>query len=138
MSKYTSKGTVIQKSISSTFTSVANIKSIDAPKAKVETIDVSDLSTGVGKVFSPTGYVDGGEAGGSGYFDPADATQKSLSESVGTIPSAADSWKIIWSDAAPTTWPFSGWLQEFNVKAAVGAFLEYDFSIRLTGLVTYP
>jgi Lambda phage tail tube protein, TTP len=138
MAKYTSKGTIIQKSIASVFTTIAQVKSIDAPKAKVEVVDISDLSTGAGKVKGVTGYADGGEAGGSCFFDPADTTHKNLTESLSTIPTAADSWKVIYSDVAPTTWPFSGWLTNFDVKAAVGQFLMADFSITLTGLPTYP
>src|SRR5690242_18452314 len=138
MSKYTSKGAQLQKSISSVFTTIVQMKSIDYPDAEVETVDITALDSAAGKEYGTTGYVDGGEAGGSGFFDPAGTTHKNLTESLAAPPSAADSWKIINSDGASTAWPFSAFLTKFTPKAEVGQFLMFDLKLRLTGTVTYP
>ena len=138
MAKYTSKGLALQKSIANTFTTVAQMTSVDFPDAEVEMVETTALDSANGKEFAPTGYTDGGEAGGDGYFDPQGTTHKNLTESLTTIPSSADSWKILNTDSGPTAWPFSGWLKKFTPKGAVGEFLKFTLSIRLTGTVTYP
>jgi len=136
--KYTSKGTALQKSISSVFTVIAALDTINYPDETVETVDISDLGSGVGKVKGATGYTDGGQASGSGFYDPADTGHKSLNASLAAPPTAADQWKINNPDAGPTAVTFSGWLTKFTPKASVGSFLKFDWQIDLTGVATYP
>lgn len=131
-----SKGTAIQLSIASVYTTISQTISIDAPSVEVQTFNATALDSGVGMPKKPTGYVDGGTANGSGFFDPVLAVHQALTDLL-TTPAVA-LWKILWSDAATTAWTFSGILKTFQPKADIGDGLKYDFSIELDGMVSYP
>jgi hypothetical protein len=134
MSKYTSKGTKFYGSIANVATLMAQVDTVNAPDAEVEDVDITALDSGVGREHGVTGYTEPGQTGGSVFFDPVDATQKAMTALL-AAPSLQTGWKITWSDAAPTSWTFSGILKKFTPKAAVGAFLKADFSVQLSGLV---
>jgi hypothetical protein len=136
MAKIASKGTAIQLSVASVYTTVSQTISIDAPSVDVQTYNATALDSGVGMEKKPTGFVDGGVANGSGFFDPVLAIHQAMTDLL-TAPAVA-LWKIIWSDAALTQWPFSGILKTFQPKADIGDGLKYDFSIELDGMVAYP
>lgn len=135
MSKFVSKGTALQLSIASVYTTVIQMITINAPDANVQTYDATALDTvGAGEEHLPTGYVDGGICSGTAFFDPTAATQKAMTALI-TTPALAN-WKIIWSNL--TEWPFSGTLTKFTPKAERTTGLMFDWSIRLSGIVTYP
>ena len=136
MTKIASKGTALQLSISAVFTTVAQVTSIDGPDSEVETFDSTSLDSGVGKETDVTGFVVGGTVSGELFFDPVAATHQALTDVI-TAP-AVSSWKIIWSDAASTEWPFSGVLKKLTPKAALAEGLTASFEIELDGMVTYP
>ena len=132
--KYSSKGAVIQLSIAAVFTTIAQTTDIKCPSPKVQVENVPDLSSGVGIPKQVTGYTDAGQFGGSVYFDPADATHKAITAYLASP--ASSSWKIIYSDVAPTTWSFSGIVTDFTPTVSVGQFMKADFGGEITGLVT--
>lgn len=134
--KFTSKNTKLQLSISAVYTDVVSLDSINAPAAKVQTIDTTSLDSAVGMEHKPTGYVDGGVCSASGFFDPLAVTHQALTDTI-TAP-AVSLWKVIWTDGSTTAWPFSGVLDEFSPTAKVGDFLRFNLSITLDGMVTYP
>ncbi len=136
MAKLKSKGTVLQESISSGFTAVAQIQSLTSPAAEVGTYDATCLDSGVGREHNITGYVEGGSVSGTLFFDPALAGHQSFTDKL-TTPTHATLWKIIWPDT--TEWPFGGPLKKFGpVKAGLNDGLMADFEIKVNGLVTYP
>lgn len=137
MSKISSKGSVLKKSISNSFTTIAQVDTIQAPPGAVEFMDVTDLSSSAGREKLPSGFVDTGECTIGGFFDPVAATHKSLTTDI-TTPTAASSYKIVWSDAANTEWAFTGGVSKFQPQASVGQPLRFDASVMATGLVTYP
>jgi len=134
MAKYTSKGTLLQKSIASVYTTIVNVDSISGPDSEVEDMVVTDLSSGAGHEHGVTGYVEPGQVSGSCFFDPAAATHTSMTSRLASP--GFDNYKIIWSDAAPTSWTYSACLKKFTPKAQMGDFLKADFAMQLTGLVT--
>lgn len=136
--KIASKGTKLQLSIATVFTTIAAAMSIKGPGAKPEVMDTTALDSAAGREKKPNGYSDGGVVTATLFLDPQDTTHKTLSEKCGLPPAVPDSWKIIWSDAAPTTWPFSGTLTGFDPGADVGNPLKADIEITLDGTVTYP
>lgn len=138
MSKYSSKTIVLQKSIATVFTAIAQLDMIDYPDGTVEFSDVTDLAGAVGRVKIPTGFVDTKPCTFSGFFDPVETTHQNLTDDITAPPSAAQSWKIINPDGASTAWAFSGWVANFKPRAKVGEPLRFDGSIQPTGLVTYP
>ncbi|MDE2426781.1 MAG: hypothetical protein KGO96_12840 [Elusimicrobia bacterium] len=134
MAKYTSKGAAILLSIASVFTAIAQCDSINAPDAKVETVDTTALDSSVGKEKAPTGYTDSGECSGSCFFDPAGTTHKAMTAFL-AAPSTS-SWKITYTDGVPTSWAFSAIVTKFTPKMAMGQFLKADFAMDVTGVVT--
>lgn len=136
MTKIASKGTALKLSVASVYTTVGALDSIDAPDVEVQTFDATALDSGVGMETKPTGFVKGGTASGSGFFDPVLAMHQALTDLI-TTPAVA-LWKIVWSDSASTEWPFSGVLTKFQPKAAIGDGLKFDWSIILDGMVSYP
>jgi len=134
--KSPSKGTVLQLSIASVYTAIAQAMEINAPDAEVQDFDATCLDSGVGMEHKPTGYTEGGKCSASGMFDPQHASHKACTAFLAAPAIAL--WKIVWSDGATTAWPFSGLLKKFTPKASVADGLKYDLEIQLDGLVTYP
>jgi hypothetical protein len=134
--KVSSKGAALQLSISSVFTSIASLDTLNAPAAKVQTVDTTCLDSPVGMEHKPTGWVDGGACSGSGFLDPVEATHKALTALIAAP--LISQWKVKWSDIAATVWPFNGTLDEFAPTAKVGDFLRFTFNITLDGITTYP
>jgi len=134
--KISSKGLQLQLSISSVFTTIINLDSINPPAPKVQTVETTALDTPTGQEHKPTGWVDGGACSGSGFLDPTAASVKALTALI-TAPVVA-SWKTIFPDVAATAWPFNGTLDEFAPSGKVGDFMRYTFNIKLDGIAAYP
>lgn len=135
MAKYTSKGTQFYTSVSNVATLVGQVDTVTAPDAEVEDVDITALDSAVGKEHGVTGYTEPGQASGSLFFDPALSAHTAMTHLM-TAPSLQTGFKITWSDAAPTSWTWSGILKKFTPKAAVGQFLKADFAVQGSGLVT--
>lgn len=136
MPKISSKGTLIKLSISASFTTIVACENVTAPDAEVGVIDVTALEDGVGRDKILTGYVEGGRCAFSGFFDPVAATHQAITDLI-TAP-ASSSWRIDWSDAAVTQWPFTAFVKKFTPRAAVGEALRFDSELECDGMVTYP
>jgi hypothetical protein len=132
---YAAKGTLLKQNISGTQTSVALLINIKGPGMKPQVVAAPTLDqAGAGIPMPPTGYTDGGKVSASGYLDPAATGVKALTARC-TTP-AIDNWSTQWSDAAPTTWSYSGTLTNFEPDAEVGALLKYDIEVTVNGLAT--
>lgn len=136
MAKNKSKGTVIKLEIATVFTTIAGVQSLDGPDPEVGTFNATALDSGVGEEVKPTGYVKGGTVSGKLFFDPVAATLQALTDLL--LAPAVVAWKIVWSDAAATEWPFNGILKKVKPAAEISNGLLADFEIELDGLVTYP
>lgn len=137
MAKITSKGTLLKKSISASYTTIAAIRRLTAPDAEVEVYDATALDSSTGREKKITGFVDGGKCSGELFFDPVATTHQELTDQINT-PADGQLYKIFWSDAAVTEWPWTGCLTKFTPRAAVGEGLMADFEITVDGKVTYP
>lgn len=137
MARLKGKGSQLQLEIASVFTTIAQLTSIDGPEAEIEDADASALDTsGAGKEYDPTGWVEPGECSSEGLFDPALATHKALTALI-TTP-AKKNWKLNFSDSGPSVWPFAGFLKKLGPKIEMGDLVRFSFSVKLSGLVTYP
>lgn len=134
--KIASKGTNLQLSISAVYTTIASITDLDGPSAEPGIFNPTTLDGGVGVPVKLTGYVAGGTVTANGYFDPVEATHQALTDLL-TTPASA-SWKIIWSDAATTTWSFSGVLTGFTPSATTDDGLKFSITIAVDGIPSYP
>jgi hypothetical protein len=137
MTVWASKGTALQLSISSVYTTIAHLDSIDGPNAEVQSFDATALDSGVGMPFKPTGFVNGGAINSGGFCDPTGTTFQALTDLV-TTPAVAQ-WRLVLPDTAGTQWPFNAFIQNApKPVAAVGDGLKFDFSAKLDGMVAYP
>jgi hypothetical protein len=132
--KYSSKGASLMLQVASVYTAIAQLTEIKPPSAKVQVENVPDLSSPAGIPKQPTGWVDGGQAGGSCYFDPADATHKAITAFLAAP--AVSLWKCTYPDIAPTSWTWSGIVTEFTPTIRYGEFMKADFMMEVSGTVT--
>lgn len=134
--KIASKGTALQLSISSVYTTIASITDLDGPSAEPQTFNPTTLDGGAGIPVKLTGYVLGGTVTCNGYFDPVETTHQALTDLL-TTP-ASSNWKTIWSDAALTQWPYAGVLTGFTPSATTDDGLKFAITITVDGIPTYP
>ncbi len=138
MANYGVKGTVLQVSIASTYTSVGQIRSIDGPGMTMNTREVTRLLSATKEYEATIG--DPQEFKLSVLFDNVDQAQDLLLERC-TTPSTVlggDTFRIVF----PTTtkfFQFQGVVTEFSPKGGdvEGTWIA-DVGIRPTRAITYP
>lgn len=137
MAKIKCKGTKLQQELASVFTDVAQVLSLEKTGAESETYESTTLDTsGAGKEYAATGYTEGGSVAGELFYDPALAGHQALTDLL-TTP-AAQNWKIIFADAGPTNYPFTGAGIGFDFAVAMNDGLKGSFAIKLDKLGTWP
>ena len=135
MTKRSSKGTVVQLSISSVFVTVAGISKIDEPDDEVQFFDGSSLDTGVGLEDGElTGHVAPGSVSGEGFADPLDSTHQALNDLMATP--SKESWKITNPNLSGYSVTFTGTLKTLKRTHAVKEGIKFNFEIKLAGLCT--
>lgn len=137
MAKVRCKGTVLQQDISSTLTAVAQVISLTLPDMESETTEVDTLdNVDAGIPYFATGRTEGGSVSGELFFDPALAGHKAMLDLLET-PAETD-WNLIFADTGTTEWLFSGAGFGFGGAIALPEALKGTFTIKLTGLPTFP
>lgn len=135
--KYPSQGVQLQLSISAVFTTIAALVEMNLPEGQVETSETTDINVAHGKTFDTTGLVDAGEFDGTGFMDPAGATITALTGYIkAPTPNALTSWKVIYTDPAPTNWTWSAIVKSFQPMVKMGEFLKFKFGGKVSGLIT--
>lgn len=140
MSKVVSKGTVLAESISSVYTPIAQIISLDLPEGETENVESDTLdNTDPGIPYSPTGRTEGGSLSGEMYLDPALSGHKrftaKLNSPLTTLP---QNYRVQFADSGSTQWPFSAAGVTFGATVAVNDLLKASFSLKVNGRITYP
>jgi hypothetical protein len=131
------KGTVIQQEISSVYTTVAQVISIDLPEAESETFEADYLDqTGAGIPYEATGRSEGGSCSGEMFYDPALTGHQNLTELI-RVPQA-ENWKIVFVDEETSNWSFTGAGFSLGGTLALNDGLKASFGIKLSGIPTYP
>lgn len=137
MAKVKCKGSVLQQDISSTLTAVAQVISLTLPDMEAETTEVDTFdNTDAGIPYMGTGRTEGGSVTGELFLDPALAGHKAMLDLLET-PVETD-WALIFADSGTTTWLFTGAGFGFGGAIALPDALKATFSIKLTGLPTFP
>lgn len=137
MAQILCKGTVLKQTIASVLTAVAQITSLDLPDMESETYEADTLdNASAGIPYAPTGRTEPGKCGGELFLDPALAGHKALLALL-TTP-ALCVWNIVFADAAHTVWPFTGAGFSMGGSVALKEGLKGKFSIKLSGLPTFP
>lgn len=137
MTKVVSKGTVLQQEISSVFTAVAQVISIDQSGAESETFESTTLDTsGAGKEYAQTGYTEGGSLSFELFYDPALAGHQAISDLL-TTP-ADQNWKVIFADTGSTEYPFTSAGVGMDFSVAMNDGLKATVNCKIDGLGTWP
>ena len=140
MAKVVGKGTVLQEEISSVYTAVAQIISIDLPEGVSETVECDTLdNANAGIPYGATGRTEGGSCSGEMFLDPALAGHKKftakLTAPLTTLPT---NYKIIFADTGVTEWIFAVAGVTLGGTVAVNDLLKATFALKLDEIVAYP
>jgi hypothetical protein len=134
MAKVKSKGTALLQSISSVYTAIAQIKSIDISGLKSETYDSVTLDGGIGKTKDPTGYVDPAMVKADIFWDPNLAGHMAFTGLV--IAPTPTNFKVTYTDAGPTSEIYAGVGFGVDKKVSPADGLGASIEIVTTGLPT--
>lgn len=95
------KGTVLQQTIASVLTDVAQSLGFNVDGEENETFDGTTLDSGVFKVHNATGYTEPGSVKMDFFFDPALAGHVAIVALLTTPASCV--WKLKYSDSGPSS-----------------------------------
>jgi hypothetical protein len=130
------KGTVLQISIGTVLTTIAQVISLDGPDGESLTYAADTLDNGSDAIpYKGTGSSEGGSVSGELFFDPVLANHQAITDLITT--NASNSMKIIWSDTGSTPWTFTAAGFSFSPSAALGDGLKATFAMKLDGIVSY-
>ncbi len=135
MSKIICKGTVLEQTVASVLTPVAQIISMDGPDMEAETFEADTLDNPLAGIpYLPTGRTEGGSLSGEMFFDPALGGHANLDFLLSDP--ELEAWSLNFSD--DTEWPFSGAGFSLSPTVALADGLKASFGIKLNGLPTFP
>jgi len=123
-------GAILQLNISGTYTSIAELTSIDGPDFTVADVDVTTLlSTGRWKEFL-AGFKDGGTVS-------VEANYNSTSYGIlfARLGNSAEAWKLILSNSSSIT--FSGHLTGLKLGVPFEEEVSQPWSIKVTGVPVF-
>ena len=130
--KRPAKGTVLQLSIATVFTTIAGISSVDEPSEEAMFSDVTDLNS----TYVEDGAVSGMNAPGTctveGFADPLDATHQAFFGAVGVT----NDWKIINANLSGYSVTFSGALKSAPRSHKVKDYIKFKADIKLDSPAT--
>ena len=127
------KGSLLQLSISASFTTVAQITKFTPPASEMGTVETT-IITDAAKTFMAT-ILDSGEANFTIEWDPANATHAELWR----IHQSGElaSWKIIFNDAGACVATFSAILTKFPIdEVDVESVVQIPVTLRVSGTIT--
>lgn len=129
MAAYNSYNTLLKRGA----TTIAAVKSIRCPMTK-EVIDVTHLQSADRARERLMSFRDFGPVAFELIFDPTAASHELVEDDYNS--DAFTAWSIVWSDAAPTTWTFSGGITKYEPGAAMEEALMASAEIAITGKIT--
>ena len=137
MAKVKCKGTVLNQTIATVLTAIAQVISLDGPGMESETYEADTLdNSDAGIPYKPTGRSEGGSLGFDVFFDPALAGHLNLLDLL-TRP-ATETWQIIFADSGTSEWDFDSAGLSFSPTVALGDGLKASCSLKLDGLPSFP
>lgn len=127
------KGGSLELSISSSFTAIAQVTKVHAPRKKMGQVETTDLGS-TSRTFLAT-ILDSGEVSFSINYDPDDSTHAQLNTScdAGTM----EAWKVKMPATPASIFAFSGFITEFSPgDMTVDGLQTADLTIKVSGAVT--
>lgn len=125
---------VLKHGVSSTYTAIAQVVSIDGPDIKVGSCDNTVLGATV-KVSRGT-IPDNGTVSMTIFFDPQNTLHKSIYGFAATP--STEQWEIAFGDTGTTTCAFTGYISGFKVNGMeVESNLGADIEITVASALTW-
>jgi hypothetical protein len=139
-------GTVLQQSISGTYTAVAQVLSISRSGCGDEVFDAtsldspSDSNSVVWKEKVKAGATEPGKVAFEVYFDPALTGHQAILGQIGVAPSggtpSTTAWKVIYPNSGGAFDGFTSAGIQYGIDVKMGDGLKASFDLDLTGAVT--
>lgn len=115
------------------FTTILEVKSINGPTLQAGIAESTHMeSPSNTREFLPT-LIDPGEVSFDANFLPAATTQDGLFDDLAAR--TQRNWQLVWTDTAPTTYSFAGYVTGFQPRAEMEGPLTVSITIKLT---SYP
>ena len=116
------------------FTTVADVLAIDWNGKKLDTVDVTSMSsTGNYREFIPTLF-DGGELTFGLNYNPTNATHSGLKTDYDAR--TLRNWQLVLPSSLGT-WSFAGYITEMSLNADLAKQLMQSCKIKVSGLPTF-
>lgn len=138
MAKYSSFGTLLQiDDGGGSFTTIAGVLDIQGPGLSSDTEDATNHgSAGGWEEVLPT-IKRSGEVTFDILYDPADATHDPTTGLLAELKNQSKTtYKLVFTDAATTTWQFDAYTLEFGPSTPVSGLLKASLRLKLTGQPT--
>lgn len=142
MAKIRCKGTSLKQEISSVYTAVAQITSMESSGSETITFDGTTLDGGIAKEHPATGYAESGEVSGELFYDPALSGHQSFTDlierDVTAVGGAANNFRITYADTAATTHTFSVTGVGAGIAVQMDDGLKMKFKLKISGTAGWP
>lgn len=142
-----SKGLKLRITIAGVLTVVGSVENAKLPSTTPDTYRCKDMDDD-NSTLHAAGSSEGGQVGGTLFYDPADSVHQRLvalvhSPDYTTAGLKAEDRKINWDFqfnqyATPKLWPFIGVATKFDIAAAVASPLKADFTIEVEKSTAFP
>lgn len=132
------KGTLLQVSIATVMTTIAQCIGIDGLGGELQLVEIKTLdqdAAGIRKKSS--GYVNYTDITFDVYWDPVLTTHQLLTDRL-TTPVDDDDFQIVAADEAETEYPFTGGVKSVGIAVDAGDYLKASCALFVDGEVTWP
>jgi hypothetical protein len=120
------------------FTTVAEVKDIEGPAMSRETHEVTHQESPDRHMERIGGLLDTGEVTFTLNWVPSNATHDDATGLIFDLRTPERrNYRLVFPDAASTTWTFPGLVTEFAPKAPVDGVLEADVTVTVCGAPTF-
>lgn len=135
MAKIKGKGTVLQQTIASVLTDVAQVINIGIDGETGESYQSTTLdNANAYHTYEPTGYTEPGTVNANLFFDPALAGHQAIVALLTTPATCV--WKIKYSDSGPSSLTYTSAHVGLNQTIVMNDGLKAALSMKRTGLPT--
>lgn len=120
---------------SEVFTAIGEVKGINGPNMSSSVVDVTNFDSANNTREFIASLIDPGEITFDVNFLPANTAQQSLTTDMTSR--VKRNFRVVWSDAASTTWSFTGIITGFGVSAGIDDALSASVTIKLTSFPSF-
>lgn len=139
MAEYFGYDTLLKIYNGSTYTTIAQVRDIEGPGLKMDTIEVTSRDTSKWRKRI-AGLKDGGTVTFDIVYDPDAVTHDSTTATTGLayymLNGLSRAFQLVLPDVSPQTIAFTAFVTSFKPKAPMEGALTADVELQITGAVT--